>query len=106
MLVQRHAAHEFHDQEVQAVLRAAAIQNARDARMIHAREQLSLRIDQRLGETWHRADELDRHRLLEQAVVAARPVDRAHAARADQFIKPIDPDLSRRNDSLRIREPG
>nr|WP_254696120.1 hypothetical protein [Lysobacter enzymogenes] len=68
----------------------AAVDDAGDAGMVQAREQIAFLAERRgqLGRFQPGADALDRHALLELAVVAACFVDRAHAAAAEDALDP------------------
>ncbi len=75
----------LHDEIRQAVLGRVAVQQARDVRVIEAREDLPLVAEAaQHGLRIHAAlDELDRDLLLVLPVGAPGEIDRAHAAAAD-----------------------
>ena len=75
----------LHDEVGQAVVGRAAVEQARDVRVLERGEDLPLgakRASMQLGVQPRRHD-LDRHPLRELAVGALGQVDRAHAAAAD-----------------------
>ena len=81
--VDRLALDVFHDEIRLAARRRAAVEQARDVRMLQRREDLPLarEVREHLG-VGHAADQLDRGALLEMSVGALGEIDRAHAALA------------------------
>ncbi len=85
ILAERHPFHVFHDEVGEAVGGGAAIEQARDVRMVEPGEDLPLGAEaphDRLGV--HPAfQDLERDTFVERVVVAHREINRAHAALAE-----------------------
>jgi hypothetical protein len=77
----------FHREEGRAVVGFAAVDQLRDVRMTQASEDF-LFLAKAVAQAGMRGEhQLDRHLLLEAAVDAMREIDRAHAARTEQFVE-------------------
>ncbi|HEY0178894.1 MAG TPA: hypothetical protein VGC30_04575 [Dokdonella sp.] len=84
VVAQRTSFDEFHHRVRTALRRRAAVEQARDARMVEPREDVALGMEAAALAVGLAAQQLQRDAMLERAVGALRRVHLAHAAAADQ----------------------
>ena len=106
VLGERHALHQFHDEERLAGWGDAAVVDAGDVRVVHQRQRLPLGVEpgQHAPRIHPRLDQLQRHLTLDRFGLLGQ-VDRAHAALADHLDQRV-PAGDDRADPFARRDPG